>query len=894
MSTVQYAEGDWPFVARDEELDLLTGVLAAGATTSRSTADVAPTAATAGAVVVAGAGVGKTRLLREALAWGRRHDMPTTLAIGTESAAATPYAALAHLAPEVVAEQHSDPTSLHLAIAAALRGSDAARHILAVDDAHLLDPGSAALVLHLALTGTATVIVSVRSGAPVPDPITALWKDGLALRVDLQQFSLEETERLICRVLDDRVALRTARLLAEASRGNALYTRELVLGAIDSGSLRLLDGLWGWDGQVVLAPRLVDAVGARLEGLSDAQSRALALVALAEPLPVTTAERLVDGDALAALETRGLLRLDGDDFRLGHPLYGEVRLSQLGRLQRRQLLRALIAELDAQVDEARYALRTTDWLLEIGAQPAASRLLRAARLANSSFGFDQGHRLAAAAVRSGGGAEASVVLAQAEIGRRRFAEAEQALAAAEQAVLAGTAAVRTEYLEARYRALYLGLGRAEAMAAALERFTASSSDARDQQLVAGYRAGLLLDAGQLDEAVASTAPVLDDPDAAGWHVLLAAEIGAEALAYTGRTQSARTLHERMRMLGDTGRPELVRGRAHAQLQEMLCQFLEGRVREAMPVTEEFYRQVATGPDPMTRGLAALALGALQLARGTPVTARRTLAEATLALGASGQGGAVPWVLAIQAQAEALCGDLTAAQASVQRSRQLQPRRGTPRSESDFLLADALIEMAAGQPAAGSRVLLEGADRLSPEDMRRVTLWHWAARLGAEPEPLIGPMTALARVAEHEQPRLLAGHVRAIAEQDAAALEESADRFDELGQWLCAAEAAAAGSLAAHRQGRTATGHRLAARSRLLAARCESARTPALSVAEPAADLSRRELEVAELAAVGLSNAEIADRLTVSVRTVESHLYRAFGKLGVERREQLATVLSASS
>jgi DNA-binding NarL/FixJ family response regulator len=49
--------------------------------------------------------------------------------------------------------------------------------------------------------------------------------------------------------------------------------------------------------------------------------------------------------------------------------------------------------------------------------------------------------------------------------------------------------------------------------------------------------------------------------------------------------------------------------------------------------------------------------------------------------------------------------------------------------------------------------------------------------------------------------------------------------------------------------------------------------------------------VAALAAAGLSNREIAQRLVVSVRTVESHLYRACGKLGVADREGLAAVLA---
>jgi DNA-binding CsgD family transcriptional regulator len=53
-------------------------------------------------------------------------------------------------------------------------------------------------------------------------------------------------------------------------------------------------------------------------------------------------------------------------------------------------------------------------------------------------------------------------------------------------------------------------------------------------------------------------------------------------------------------------------------------------------------------------------------------------------------------------------------------------------------------------------------------------------------------------------------------------------------------------------------------------------------------LSRRELEVAELVADGLANKAIAQRLHLSVRTVESHVRHALTRLGLDNRTQLAT------
>ena len=54
----------------------------------------------------------------------------------------------------------------------------------------------------------------------------------------------------------------------------------------------------------------------------------------------------------------------------------------------------------------------------------------------------------------------------------------------------------------------------------------------------------------------------------------------------------------------------------------------------------------------------------------------------------------------------------------------------------------------------------------------------------------------------------------------------------------------------------------------------------------AVDLTRREAQLVDLARQGLSNGEIADRLVLSVRTVETHLYRGMQKLGIKDRRDL--------
>ena len=57
------------------------------------------------------------------------------------------------------------------------------------------------------------------------------------------------------------------------------------------------------------------------------------------------------------------------------------------------------------------------------------------------------------------------------------------------------------------------------------------------------------------------------------------------------------------------------------------------------------------------------------------------------------------------------------------------------------------------------------------------------------------------------------------------------------------------------------------------------------------ELTESELRVASLAGVGRTNAEIAAQLFVSRRTVEANLARAYRKLGIRSRAQLATVMA---
>lgn len=75
---------------------------------------------------------------------------------------------------------------------------------------------------------------------------------------------------------------------------------------------------------------------------------------------------------------------------------------------------------------------------------------------------------------------------------------------------------------------------------------------------------------------------------------------------------------------------------------------------------------------------------------------------------------------------------------------------------------------------------------------------------------------------------------------------------------------------------------------------EAAALRRLGAVDTSPSLTRRECEIAGLIAAGMSNREIADHLFISVRTVESHIYQARGKVGASSRRDLGEHSSGSA
>jgi hypothetical protein len=242
-----------------------------------------------GGVVLCGpSGVGKTRLAREALKRLKGAGWRAEWIAATQAASAIPLGAMSHLLPR---DCHTLPAVLH---GMADRWAGGAT-VVAVDDAHLLDAASATVVHHLSLHTGVPVVVTMRYGERCLDAVTALWKEGLARRIEVPAVTGEAVGELLDQTFGESLDGAGRRWLARVSEGNPLLLREILRAGLDTRVLRSRNGLWRWEGPVRPTTRLVEVVTAWLGSVSRAVAR---VVELAACCPGRAAAGVVAGTAL--------------------------------------------------------------------------------------------------------------------------------------------------------------------------------------------------------------------------------------------------------------------------------------------------------------------------------------------------------------------------------------------------------------------------------------------------------------------------------------------------------------------------------------------------------------------------------------------------------------------
>lgn len=871
----------WPIVGRDVELRRALAALSNGEFQ--------------GVALIGDSGVGKSTLARMLAKATASSGRTVRFALGTQTGRAVPLGAFSRAVTLGVAQE----PALMLAAAHKTLGQDN-NLVVVVDDAQLLDPLSATLVNQLATSRSARLIVTIGLGEPVLDAVSALIKERLLLGIHIDPFTREQTGALASAVLGGPVEQRLIDELYERSSGNLLVLRGLLSANRESGALARTDAGWQLRGPLLADRELHDLIAFRLRSLAPEELEVVEVLATAELLEWEVLREICDADAAAHLERRGIIQLFADRSQtmaqLNDSVMGEVALEYAGVVRSRQLngtlAQALRKYLQAEwkrvrSPDPRGRIRLAQFIMRSDLEPDLDLVIKAAADAIALSNSALGEELARFAFDRGGGPRAALLLAEALSWQGRGEETEAMC-------LDVDLDDADRWLVARWGCLR----------AANLFWLCRNIEAAKQVLVevrdrvgSEPNIGLIIDAlelsfGYFSGDVAGTVakgPGLCAPDAPPAATVWAAAPTASALALTGRlggVQRVANAGVRAAKLCKAGLQVFGIGMA-----ELATQTAAGDFAEAERICSR-YAALAAG-QPTAKAMVQAMYGFTQLARGDLTGACDSFTQSISAL--SAQGFPSPWlelVAARHAQAEGARGKSEAAAAALHIAEdaygphvavflpELQLARAWERA--------SVADTAAAQAHATEAAQTARATGLHAFEMKAL---HVAARFGDRAHA--ARLEELAGVLNTPLAEAVAMHARGLARHDGALLDAAARRFDDLGACAAAADASAQAASEHARRGDRGKEVESSNWAYRLAGQC-GLRTPALEAAARPLPFSGRERQIVMLVVAGLSNRQIADRLVISVRTVEGHLYRIFTKLGINTRDQLVDLIGRDS
>jgi DNA-binding CsgD family transcriptional regulator/tetratricopeptide (TPR) repeat protein len=850
-----------------------------------------------GAVIAGPAGVGKSWLAEECLARASRTGFKARQAAASAAAGAVPLGAIAHLVPAGV--DLSDPVRGFAEVARVVAGPGRDRRwAVLVDDVHLLDAASAVLLRQLMDTGLVRVIATVRTGEPTGDAVRAVCTGDRVGRIDLDAFDRDQIGPVLEAALGGPVSPSAVHQLFTDSGGNAFYLRELVHSALADGSLAFDGEIWRLtEGRVAGTPRLSELIAARLTGTGPEARAVLDLLALCEPVPLADAEATAGGlQTVTALEAAALITVDQSRRRtliaLAHPLYGETLRAQMNPQRRNDLLLAQIHSTQAHGARRREdALRTTAWQLAATGTADPAQLTQAAAVARYAHDYPQALTLLQAVRPQDHTTFTRMMLGEVlfEIGEPD--RAEQVFQTADQ-----QAATEPEVLAvtmARCFNLYWSAARTDAALQVNDQARSHVSSEPGRRVLRYNEGWMRIHAGEPELGLGMLADLEDDigdaADPVGW--LFGSAMKPVGLELVGRTGEAVAAAERSRA-AQLEAAALVLHPAASLTVLADALLANGQLARARDAAEQGFAELTAAHIPVPTIWTTVHLGRIELLAGHPASARRWFAEAA-ALGRRHHSAtAIHAALCGLATCAAILGDLQGADQA------LAEADTHPHLEVVLDLnyqARGWLAAARGNSPEARRLLAEGAAEVSARGMvsREVTLLTDLARLG-------GAELAADRLAELTQacdgPLAPAGaHLAAaLAANDQDRLTDAAREWGTIGADLVAAEAATAAGAAHRASGDTRKATAAAQLARTHLERCEGARTPLVAAAPTTSALTARERDIALLAARGSTSQDIAEKRHLSVRTVENHLQRAYTKLGVTNRTELAQALDTGS
>lgn len=858
----------WPVVGRDEEIDLLLQAF---------------DGSDGAAVVVLGVpGVGKTRLIRETASLLEQRGRTVRWVVGIPSAV-LPFGALAPYLPADIGE--TEPAMLVGHAVRALGTAPAGgRPLVVVDDAHLLDHASALVVSQLLNSPDVDVVCAWRSGEASPGLEWAVH-DERSVVVELQPLGLDDVSVLLDSVLGPPVSSSTHVALYEHSRGSGLFLRELVEDAHTSGALTRGEEGWSLSSEWRPGERLMELVTRRIGQRDEDEQLVLEALAVAEPVPLDLLASISNAAAVVALERARLIEVRADGFRaevrFAHPLYGEAVRSRLGLAAARQRTRALADALDATGARRRSDLLTlARWRLEGGGDLDAEQWASAARQA-IALEVPEAETITRRAVDAGAGAIAWAALGHLRADARDLPGARDAFERGARVTVNDDE--RAAVAVGHARVLFWVADQTDDALAQLDAVRHRVSTKEAQLQLAIQRISVLVNAGRLTEGLAEIDAVLATDGLPAEPRIDALNLRAIGLAFAGRTHAAREAASQLLQEGfaiSASHPHLL---SSAAAPSLIVGLVSGDLRATAGLVEQF-RPAARGAE--VSGYLAALEGRLALMQGRVRTALDRFHEGQQSLALTMAQARSIWVGALIDEAAA--------------NLDLAP---DPEVETDldpggdlahrFLVVDAMRARAAASALRGDlptarRLLTDGMTISRDAGMLATEIWlaYEGFRLGGDGFAEL--LAALAGRMGGAAGELFPRHAAAYVADDANELEATAVALADAGFNLCASGCAAQASRAFRRRGVPAGATRCSALAHRLHELCQGARGNDVGDLTELAALTPRERDVTLLAAQGLTNREIADRTCTSLRTVEGHLLRAYRKLGVTSRVELAS------
>ncbi|MGO9030781.1 LuxR C-terminal-related transcriptional regulator, partial [Mycobacterium sp.] len=696
-----------------------------------------------------------------------------------------------------------------------------------------------------------------------------------------------ETTTLLSATLGGSVDLDAAQRLWKLTRGNVLYLRNIVEQEVAAGRVVKRHGYWRWIGDPIMPPSLVELIESRIGDLPAPVDDVVDALAVGEPIELAALRRITDPAAVEEADTRGLITLEpgvaGVQVRVAHPLYGEVRRSGARPTKLRRLRGLVAAELAGsnERDDIQVVVRRATLSLDSDLAPDTDLLVRAAHGAVWLADLPLADRLAEAAIHVEAGPEPNFVRAHALSWLGRGEEADAVLAEIDTGQLTDGDSARFAFYRASNLLWPLGdPARAKEIIDEASRTTSPQARSYIDALLTVYWFAM----DQPDAAIqASKKLALDElPAVVGAEIAwaltaIAADAGrtTEAVAaaeagYTAATRSFDAPHMRFNI-------------ADAHVSALL---LAGRIADALDVAERVRRQAADLPG-AAQLLGAAVVGQAALGAGRLHSAGALLEQAAVGLSATHALGWGYRYHVPRATALAMCGaTVEAATALAALNKQRRPFRLLDYERS---LARAWVAAGEGAVSEAIAVLLLAAQRaaakgqFAAEVVCLQTATQFGDRSGAP------RLRELEGIVEGPRVGVAARFAEALRDGDAAQLASVSEEFERLGDLVAAVDAAAQAALAYRQQGLRGSALGCSTRAAALAEQC-GASTSALRQAGEPLPLTDREREIVMLIGEGLSSREIAERLTLSVRTIESHVYRAMLKTGTTSRDELAALI----